>query len=384
MTILIFSPHHDNIIPDGAIRRSTEITKRLRSLSTCCIEIKRRSITIHKNNIAYFALMLPFLKSKNLAAVKTLIFRSHYLVSKHIDFLNLFFCYFLILWYQPKYIYINFCWAYPFLRPLLKDKKVFIDTHNYDLDWWLNLYKTSTSFLAKKVCLYSLAKTNRIFRKISKSEVFIHTTFRDKKSYKSIFPQNIHLVVANACNVNFRKKIPDYKAKRKRIYFFGSLGAVMSFDALLFFSRHFWPYLNDIAEFFVIGNGVQKPVKDLVQENNWILKTDIPDSKLKGLLTFMHYCVMPFSYSAGSKLKFIEACAMGIPVLTTKQGTKGFRFLPKTVLVSVDPLMWRRKLTSRKSPSKQEVSSCKIFAERYSWDTQFENLSSFLSSDNSE
>ena len=82
----------------------------------------------------------------------------------------------------------------------------------------------------------------------------------------------------------------------------------------------------------------------------------------------MHYCVLPFSFASGSKLKFIDACARGISVISTGHGVTGFTGLPPTVKVSEDPNQWASWICYSKGPTEIEVSACLDFAKEYSWD----------------
>jgi hypothetical protein len=94
----------------------------------------------------------------------------------------------------------------------------------------------------------------------------------------------------------------------------------------------------------------------------------VPDDDLTQLLEGMHYLVLPFTYGAGSKLKFIDACARGIPVISTPPGVCGFPNLPPTVRISEDPQQWASWISSPQGPTQAETSACLNFAKEYSWD----------------
>jgi hypothetical protein len=93
----------------------------------------------------------------------------------------------------------------------------------------------------------------------------------------------------------------------------------------------------------------------------------LPDDDLAKELGRMHYLVLPFSYSAGSKLKLVNACGKGIPVIATRHGVSGFESLPPTVFVSEDPSGWRGKVMSPAAPTDIELRKCGKFAETFSW-----------------
>lgn len=81
----------------------------------------------------------------------------------------------------------------------------------------------------------------------------------------------------------------------------------------------------------------------------------------------MHYMVLPFSYSAGSKLKLVNACGKGIPIIATSHGVSGFEALPPTIFVSEEPAEWEAKVRRPLAPTDTELGECRKFAETFSW-----------------
>jgi hypothetical protein len=73
----------------------------------------------------------------------------------------------------------------------------------------------------------------------------------------------------------------------------------------------------------------------------------VSDAELKALYAATHYALAPFTYGTGSKLKLVEACGHGIPVITTRAGITDLPTLPPLVHVTDEPEEWKRIAQNR-------------------------------------
>jgi hypothetical protein len=365
MKLFVLAPHCELPARDGAAIRSLEIARGLSAGADETFFLAKR-----------VALMLPSGEEQSMpggerpsivAALGSAMSGKHYLVLKHMP----------AGWQQevleqidawkPDVIIVNFLWAWPMIAELAGPARVYIDTHNFDPEWWTNLSRNSRNPLKKLVCHHSLQAILETLRELPAGTGLIHVSERDATAYREIRPDLEHLVLPNGCTLRPRRKRPDYRALKKRLYFLGLLSVQISLDALEFFAREFWPQLREHADFYVLGGHPSSTVWQLCAQNGWQLRQDLSEEELAALIGEMHFAVLPFAYGAGSKLKLVDACGRGVPVLATEAGVKGFTGLPGTVLVSGEPSTWRERLAAMSEFDDAAVEETLEFAARYSW-----------------
>jgi len=367
MKILLLAPHLDIRLMDGAGFRSLSILNLL-AKDNSILSIQRSSINLisASRNVSLFKWKRFYLK--RFSAILALTFRSHYIQSKHIGLLYRL-CLFLgNVSFSPDIVYIHFLWTFPFVRFFCSKRVVVVDTHNYDPDWWENLESTSRWSWEKRLCRISKQRILEILADLPKNTLLVHVSQEDADKYRTHRPDLTHLVLPNGCTMRPRASAPFYSAPIKKIYFLGALNLQITRDAILHFDKTLWPQFSSYCEFHLIGSGPAGFWKPFCAERGWHLHNNVPDDDLTQLLEGMHYLVLPFTYGAGSKLKFIDACARGIPVISTPPGVCGFSNLPPTVRISENPKDWVKWISSSQGPTEAEVTSCLTFAKEFSWD----------------
>jgi glycosyltransferase involved in cell wall biosynthesis len=164
-----------------------------------------------------------------------------------------------------------------------------------------------------------------------------------------------------------RTTAPDYTAPgEKQLLFVGSLFAQMNQDALFNFSRVFWPSLRGIARMRVVGSLPTPAVTALCATEGWELCPNVSDAELEGFYASAHYALAPFRYGAGSKLKLMEACGRGVPVIATQSGVTGLATVPPCIHVTDEPKEWKR-LVQGGPPTAQAIRETLDFAQQVSW-----------------
>ena len=367
-SILIFAPHLDFRFMDGASFRSASIAKYFTSLDHTSFFLQRSCLSISTLSFSIPVFKWFRMRNKLFYGILALILNRHYIQTKHIGLFCLFTCLLIRILFRPYFIYVNFLWAYPAIRFFNSGKVIVIDTHNYDPDWWENLDRTSRWPWEKRLCRISKQRILEILSDLPKNTLLVHVSQEDADKYRTHRPDLTHLVLPNGCTMRPRSSAPAYAAPIKKIYFLGALNLQITRDAILHFDKTFWPQFSSFCEFHLIGSGPTAFWKPFCAERGWHLHNNVSDDDLTRLLAGMHYLVLPFTYGAGSKLKFIDACARGIPVISTPSGVCGFPNLPPTVRISEDPQQWASWISSPQGPTEAETSACLDFAKEYSWD----------------
>lgn len=368
MRIGIVAPHASPVPMDGGSIRSRAIAGVFANAGYEVFFFGREEhLRITKEDGAGLQLKISRSGSKLAPALRSLARRSHYVKEKHmperwiaatceaLDRLRL------------EVVLLNFVWCEEVARRLNYKPRVLLDTHNNEVEWFENLMAHGKGVVGRMVCRNSIRYSLRAIEQMDAATELIHVSERDREFYAGKRPDLVHRILANGCFVKPRSAAPDYNAPLKQLFFLGSLSISMNQDALTTFAAKFWPALKDEIAFTVIGSNPPQSLRALCERNRWTLMANPSGQELDHHLRIMHYAVLPFPYGAGSKLKLLDACGKGIPVLATGGGVTGFANLPAGVFVSEVPDEWRQKLRQN-SFSEMDRAGILEFANSYSWE----------------
>jgi hypothetical protein len=270
---------------------------------------------------------------------------------------------------QPDLLYVNFLWAWDREWSPNENRRVVVDTHNYDPEWWGNLERGNANPLARLACRLSLGYVLKVLARLPVQVSLAHVSEADARRYRHHRPDLRHEVIPNGCEVSPRPITPDYGATRKRLYFLGALNLQITLDALKLFAERYWGGLKEWCDLSVYGSGESPEVDGLCGRHGWRLGRNFSDEALTRELEGMHFLILPFGYSAGSKLKLINACGKGIPIIATPEGVSGFESLPPTIHVAREAPEWHRFVREYPGPTNAEKTACLEFARTFSWRT---------------
>ena len=275
---------------------------------------------------------------------------------------------------NPRFVHIHFLYTANRLDRELKGRRLLIDTHNYDPEVYRNLMERSRNPLLRLLGKFSLRECLHAADALGAGQEWVHVTDGDAARYRRIAPEGCHVVVPNGCAIRPRSVVPDYGELPKSIYFLGLLSATMNVDALRFFAASIWPAISGVARMHVFGRHPGSELVALCRDWGWELVPDVSEGSLAERVEGMHYAVLPFNYAAGSKLKLLDACGRGVPVLATQDGARGHDRLPQAVHVLDEPWQWKQLLCSGEAPRPCQVSELVEYAMQYSWDVLASNL----------
>ncbi len=264
-------------------------------------------------------------------------------------------------------IYCHFLFTYPLLANEFRDRVFVIDTHNSEWGWYRAFRESSKNPLIKQVCDFSMRRASEIMTMLPPSTIMAHVSQPDCDEYVKIRPDITHVVIPNGGDIQIRQSIPDYTAKVKNLLFFGSLHGKMSFDALHHFEETFWPTLKPYAKVIVAGANPSTAIENMAARNGWEIRRNLSEAEVDAVFNETHYSIMPFTYGAGSKLKFFDACARGVPILTTVSGACGQDGVPDFVTVSNEPSKWKDVICQRTAMESNWQQEVNRFGETFTW-----------------
>lgn len=354
--VLIFAPHCRFPALNGADvlieGRASGISEYVRSV----VVVAENSCVVYKQGaVSEVKIFSNKIRSKKSAAIRTLIFGSHYFHEKfwtknyetQVKFL---------LNIYPNCVVIS---SFPAIslavnRLLKKSSYVsrsqWVETHNFEFQWFENFLNKS-GFFQKLV-----ARQSYRWLEVNLKEVLafpaIHVSSNDAESYQKYLP---HRSIVWVPGVSLPERtdfvIPTQKIE---LIFLGSLSVQMNVDALEFFSRTYFPFLKENfgekLRFRVVGSSPTSRVLDLCAQNEWEIFPNLDDLKLGVLLKSSDFLVMPFEYTAGSKLKVLKALSYGLPVIGTDPSlSSGVENLPYPCMFSYSKEDWLHHLVEYKS-----------------------------------
>ena len=209
------------------------------------------------------------------------------------------------------------------------------------------------------------------------------TSVRDQEMLLSDEPTAHTAVVPNGVDLDFFCPPVDAAPHEPQtILFFGAMDYYPNTDAMLFFLREVFPKLvarYPLLRLSIVG---RKPPEDVVAQAGANVEVTGVVDDVRPWLERADAVIVPLRIGGGTRLKILEAMAMGKAVVSTTLGAEGLEvvserdllvaddaasFVTQIGRVLDDPALGRRLGTS----ARQVVTS------RYSWKQAVESLSTF-------
>lgn len=266
-------------------------------------------------------------------------------------------------------VLVNMLYALPLAQAFaVRGVSLVVDTHNYDPAWFESLSAASGNLVLRQLCRRAAENANRALARLPEGTLLVHVSETDASRYRLHRPDLEHRVVENGTNAQPRHSHPDYLMNDKcTLIFVGSLSAQANQDALENFATHFWPRLRPICKLLVVGSFPSAAVCSRCRQQGWLLFPNVNQEQLDALYAQAHFAILPFAYGEGSKLKLLEACGQGVPVLTTQAGICGISATPHLVTVSDSAQVWVERVQVRFALDTVKVRDLIAFAQEFSW-----------------
>jgi polysaccharide biosynthesis protein PslH len=180
-------------------------------------------------------------------------------------------------------------------------------------------------------------------------------------------------VIPNAADVEyFKPSAGESPSDGQTVLFFGTLGYVPNVDGVIYFIKKIWPHICDAhpkARFKIVGGGRPQSVVEL-EGPRIELAGFVPD--LRPHLASAAVVVVPLRLGGGTRLKIVEAMAMGKAIVSTTLGAEGIEGTPGQDLLLEDrPEAFadavNRLLADPKLADSIGQTARRLAEERYSW-----------------
>jgi polysaccharide biosynthesis protein PslH len=191
-------------------------------------------------------------------------------------------------------------------------------------------------------------------------------------------------VIPNAADVDYFQPRPtDPVADGYTVVFFGMLQTFPNLDGVRHLVHDIWPHVRGAeprARLKIIGKKPPPEVQALAA----------PDIEITGFvedlrphLASAQVIVVPLRFGGGTRLKIVEAMAMGRAIVSTTLGAEGIDAKPeRDILISDDPKQFAdgivRLIKDREFAASVGRAGRELAVARYSWRAAGDNLVSFF------
>jgi glycosyltransferase involved in cell wall biosynthesis len=255
-----------------------------------------------------------------------------------------------------------------------KPPAVVVDSHNIDYDLARQHAQTGGS-LARRI----YAGVN--WRKLRQEELGTYRdadgvylcSATDERRLLDQLPGVRTAVIPNAADVEYyQPRSGDRPSDGRTIVFFGLLSYAPNVDGVIHFVRDIWPRIaeaNPEARCKFIGG--QAPPSLLALAGPRIEFTGFV-SDLRPHLAKAACIVVPLRIGGGTRLKIVEAMAMGKPIVSTTLGAEGIEAIPnRDILIADEPTAFANAVNCLLAQSNLAAhigeSARRVAVERYSW-----------------
>jgi glycosyltransferase involved in cell wall biosynthesis len=176
----------------------------------------------------------------------------------------------------------------------------------------------------------------------------------------------------------------DIVDDEKSLVFVGHYKHFPNLDAIVYFVKNIYPKVIEKIpniKLYIVGSGVTKAVEDLKSENI-IITGEIED--IRQYLKRPNIFIAPVRLGGGIKGKVLEAMAMGVPVVATKEAVSGIDYsIGEFALISDDTNVFADNIV--KLYNDENIyntlanNSRKIVENNYNWKKIAEKLNDFYS-----
>jgi len=208
----------------------------------------------------------------------------------------------------------------------------------------------------------------------------------DKERLLSIIPDLNIDIIPNGVDINYFKPL-KINFKKKNIIFAGSLDWYPNDDAVIYFIKDIWPIIKkryQTVTFTIIGRNPSNRVRKLVEKDAFLRLTGFVDD-VRPFFNEAEVYVCPIRDGGGTKLKLLDAMAMGKAIVTTRVGAEGLDVEnERHVVIADDPKNFALQISRLfENPSFGEYlgkNARQLVEDKYSWEIIGKKLNNIYSS----
>lgn len=183
-----------------------------------------------------------------------------------------------------------------------------------------------------KLLKYEKNNCDKFFMNVTVSE-------DDKTMLQKISPGSSIEVIENGVDVDYFK-IEKKKTSTNRLIFAGRMDQYSNVDAVMEFCRNIWPHVTEKypeMRFSIIGNNPPQKLLDIARNDERLEVLGYVDD-VRPHFAEATISICPIRDGGGTRLKILDAMAMGMPIISTTIGCEGIDVVPgKDLLIADTP-----------------------------------------------
>lgn len=205
----------------------------------------------------------------------------------------------------------------------------------------------------------------------------------DEKRLHDDLPNTRTAVIPNAADIEFyQPRSTDPAPDGRTIVYFGLLSTVPNIDAVIHFVQDIWPRIADAhpdARCKIIGGRPPPSLQELAGPRVE-LTGFVPD--LRPHLAAAAAIVVPLRLGGGTRLKIVEAMAMGKAIVSTSLGAEGIEAMPgRDMLIENEPAAFAdavsRLLAEPALAARIGSAARQVAVDKYAWSAAAQALEDF-------
>jgi glycosyltransferase involved in cell wall biosynthesis len=205
----------------------------------------------------------------------------------------------------------------------------------------------------------------------------------DEQRLLDQIPEASTTVIPNAADIEYYQPRPtDPLSDGRTVVYFGLLSTIPNVDGVTHFVQNIWPHIAEAhpeARCKIIG-GRPPPSLQALAGPRVELTGFVPD--LRPHLAAAAAIVVPLRLGGGTRLKIVEAMAMGKAIVSTKLGAEGIEAVSgRDIFIEDEPAAFagavNRLLADPSLAARVGKSARRVAVQRYAWSGAAEALEGF-------
>lgn len=296
-----------------------------------------------------------------------------------------------LLFFNPLLIRKNnhqIFWMRKKLKELLrKDDFDFIQVEGFYIAEIVRNIKTESKKIIDSAMVYSLLndlvgskkKIVKYEKKLGKMyDLSLCCSKIDKERLQNLGHRDI-FILPNGTSI---KKIKSLRRKnsKKSLLFAGDLKNKFNFEAIKYFFKYIYPYLNSSVPINIIGEFSQEDFSEEKRLKNVNFLGFVEDTTPYFKNSIF---ICPILDGGGTRVKILTACSLGSPVVSTLKGAEGIEYNPgEDILIGDSPKEFLKQIDSllndKKLYDKIKRNARKLVEDKYGWDKIVRSYDLFL------
>lgn len=285
--------------------------------------------------------------------------------------------------FQPDLVLCEWTPYAIYVEKLVPVKKL-VSTHNVEADIWQRYYENETNLL-RRWYIFEQWRKVKLFERLALSWVDGATTVSnlDRASLAKNHEQLRMAVIPNGVDLDYFRPLPP-PAQAHHLVFTGSMDWRPNQDAAHYFVREILPLLRQARpdlECTFVGRNPPTDIQRLGQVPGVHITGTVEDVRpyVERALVY----VVPLRIGGGSRLKILEALALGRAVVSTTVGAEGLDVVhDRHIMLADDPISFAESVLRLLGDSKRcqelAIEGRRLVEQHYGWDALANRFGNFI------